>query len=96
MKRGLTERIEVKRQPYNGWYNRATWNVALWLGNDEGLYNAAKDATRRSERLRARDAEEICRELFPSGKTPDGDSLIDVCWGEIANCLAEMAGVKCV
>ena len=27
---------------YNGWANYETWNVALWLGNDEGLYNIAK------------------------------------------------------
>jgi len=27
---------------YNGWKNWATWNVALWLGNDEGLYKIAR------------------------------------------------------
>ena len=27
---------------YNGWKNRATWNVALWLGNDFPLYNASR------------------------------------------------------
>jgi len=26
---------------HNGWKNRATWNVALWVGNDEGLYREA-------------------------------------------------------
>ncbi len=27
---------------YNGWTNYETWNVALWMDNDEFLYNTAK------------------------------------------------------
>ena len=25
-------------EKYNGWKNRASWNVALWLANDEQLH----------------------------------------------------------
>jgi hypothetical protein len=28
---------------YNGWKNHATWNVALWIGNDQGMYEFAKE-----------------------------------------------------
>ena len=26
---------------YNGWKNRATWNVSMWLNNDYGIYVSA-------------------------------------------------------
>ena len=33
---------KMESQKYNGWTNYQTWNVALWMQNDEFLYNTAK------------------------------------------------------
>ena len=56
---------------YNGWANYETWNVALWIGNDEGLYNLAKGCRRYS------DFASTMREDFGSTETPDGVSWTD-------------------
>lgn len=37
--------MEVLDRKYNGWTNYETWNVKLWMDNDEGSYHFWKEAT---------------------------------------------------
>ena len=60
---------------YNGWTNHATWNVALWIGGDHGLYEFAKEFTSY------KDFRESLREVSGDSaighETPDGVSWKD-------------------
>jgi len=38
-----TFQTNLTHKSYNGWSNYETWNVALWIQNDEGLYHIAKE-----------------------------------------------------
>ena len=58
---------------YQGHKNWNHWNVSLWIGNDEGLYQMAKGYIRRCKTLDEA-AVAILEDLNGMGitKTPDG------------------------
>ena len=60
-----------RKEKYNGWSDWTTWNCALWIGNDEGLYNIAKDCRDYIEFL------QYIHGVFKNDATPDGAD-----WGE--------------
>ena len=39
----VTYQSNVLDISYNGWENYETWNVALWINNDQGLYDIASE-----------------------------------------------------
>ena len=54
---------------FNGWANWETWNVSLWIQNDEGLYHEARRLARRG-----RSYQDLVAMLYDCGstETPDG------------------------
>ena len=59
--------------PCNGWLNKPTWLVNLWLNNDEGLYHQARAiAAEGTEALQA------FVEGFALGDSPDASLATDL------------------
>ena len=66
-----TYQTSIEDTTFNGWTNYETWNVALWLGNDEGLYEMAKGWAEHGYKSLSH----MLMEFSPA--TPDGDKWDD-------------------
>jgi hypothetical protein len=58
---------------YNGWKNRQTWNVSMWLNNDYGIYMAAVKfmEKRKHPKANAHYARFIKEQGLADERTPD-------------------------
>lgn len=75
---------------YNGWTSKETWTVHLWLTNDPGTYEAAREA--------ALEGPESLEDFVESFVIPEDSSLAadlletalaNVDWQEITEALTE-------
>ncbi len=60
-----------KKEKYNGWSDWTTWNVALWINNDQTFYGIAKECKDYMDFLYE------MHSMIGSFATPDGAD-----WGE--------------
>jgi len=59
------------KEEFNGWSDWTTWNVALWINNDECFYNIARECKNYADFLYE------MQYMIGSFATPDGAD-----WGE--------------
>ena len=69
---------------YNGWENYETWNVALWINNDQGLYDIAMEAGNYQDFV---DALEGIIEGTPDGVSFTSDMLN---WHELNDMIEDL------
>lgn len=85
---------------YNGWKNRATWNVALVLGNIEDVYRSTCTRFSGQRTISEAEARAWCTNIRHSSRqvrdewgaigAGEGIKFDDVCWAQIVDCIKEM------
>ena len=74
---------DTPKKEYNGWSDWTTWNCALWIGNDEGLYNWAKDIRDYGNFIQSMG-------MFGMKQTPDGAKWEEADFGEMQEMMDEL------
>lgn len=81
----------MKKTNYLGWKNHATWNVSLWIQNDEALYALAKEIAASKYTRPYRGFAENLKDIGIT-ETSDGVSYSDKSLGitELDNMIREL------
>jgi hypothetical protein len=86
---------------YNGYTNYETWNVMLWLYNDESIYTELRSSLQpyRGCGIETEDVAYVVRRIFHDGETsatPDGVWLDDkrIDWRQIRKNLVSDLGLN--
>lgn len=78
----------------NGWTNWSTWQINLWLDNEEPWYRAKQSFLRRyAGQMTEELVERFCEEQFGQKATPDMDpgDWLEVNWEEITEAFENEA-----
>lgn len=88
----------MSNKTYNGWCNYETWNVNLWLDNEQGSYEEKRDIIRRasSKHKAAQALRDYVEETMPdlganmwadllsaAMSEVDWDEIVDAEWDEL-------------
>lgn len=74
---------------YNGWTNKATWNIVLWIRNDESNYKMMIDSFTKQEWDSSPSGVKRWADMIFGDETPDGDLLSDVDWKSVSDSIKE-------
>lgn len=78
---------------YNGWPNWATWNVNLWIDNEEPIYRAKMRALRRASDDLDREANAFAvAQLLAGAFVWDSQEGGTEYWAQVYNRLMRIAG----
>ena len=74
---------DLPKREYNGWSDWTTWNCALWINNDQGLYSIAQHCEDWFDFI-------VSMQDLEMNKTPDGAKWTEADYDEMSEMMAEL------